>query len=89
MRSARWASVWCLIAISLTGCSSAPTVVTETVPMFPPETFLLETPVPEPIDVETCLDLGTYAKLLQLALLACNDDKGLVREWAVRMKAAE
>ena len=88
-RSAQWASALCLTAMSLTGCESTQAVVTQSVPMFPPETFLLETPVPEPNDVRTCLDLGTYAKQLQLAVLACNTDKALVREWAERMKGAE
>lgn len=57
--------------------------------MFPPETLLNPTLIPEPNEVRTCLDLGTYAKQLQLAVLACNTDKALVRQWAERMQVEE
>lgn len=70
------------LTLSLTGCGSAPAVVTEVAPILPPESLIVARPEPDvPPNGSTNEDLGDYILRLMRWGRSCESDKTALREW--------
>jgi len=68
------------LMLSLHGCGSRPTQIVQPTRELPPESLLVDTPIPVPSGRKNS-DLAKWAPELYCALMQSNADKAALRAW--------